>query len=436
MSRKIIVNKFGGGILKSELIHIIAKRLKEQLSGGFFPIVVVSAMPGITDKLISLKENGVDDLIETHKKIMSEMGFNDNAISKIQTKLDKIYEDIKKSLKSKKEKDQDKIVSSGEKISAIILSDYFNSLNIPSKTFLAEDIPIITDANFKNANIKYDVSEKNVRGEILKSKEIPVIAGFTGVTEDGQTTTLGRGGTDTTACFIGSALRANKIILWKDVGGILSADPRIITKARTIPFINYLEAEEAGKIIHDKAISYIKLHKTPIEIASIINPKLKTEIGEIKKIEKGAKIVNVKNDLNFILITDEAIKMSELLFIVSEIFKKYQVDITLISNTRYSLQIITDDKNNQLDKAYNEIKSKVNKISMTKASMVFLVGLFDAKDVSNFNDLLVRQKVDLLISAFYYEDCYRMEAVIKTDDINEITKAVYNKFIKVIKYKL
>jgi hypothetical protein len=146
--------------------------------------------------------------------------------------------------------------------------------------------------------------------------------------------------------------------------------------------------------------------------------------------QKGAKMVNIKNDLNFILITDEKIKLNDLLILVSETFEKYKVDISLISNTHSSLQIIADNKNGQLDKVCAELKNKVEEIKVTKASMVFLVGWFDAKDVSNFNDLLVKQNTELLISAFYYEDCYRMEAVIKTDDINQIAKAVYKKFIR------
>jgi hypothetical protein len=134
--------------------------------------------------------------------------------------------------------------------------------------------------------------------------------------------------------------------------------------------------------------------------------------------------------LSLILITDETIRVNDLLYIVSQIFLKHKVDIILISNTRYSLQIVADNSNGQLDRVYTELKNKVFKIEITKASMIFLVGLFDSKDVSNFNDLLVKQKTDLLISAFYYENCYRMEAVIKTDDINKVVKAVYKKFIK------
>ena len=116
--------------------------------------------------------------------------------------------------------------------------------------------------------------------------------------------------------------------------------------------------------------------------------------------------------------------------IVSQTFLKFKVDIILISNTRYSLQIVADNINGQLHKVYEELKDKVSDIELTKASMIFLVGWFDAKDVSNFNNLLVKQKTDLLISAFYYENCYRMEAVIKTDDLNKIVKALYKKFIK------
>lgn len=436
MSKKIIVNKFGGGILKGELIPLIAKRIKEQVVQGYWPVIVVSAFPGITDMLIYPKKNYIEELRSTHNKIMVDIGLDADTIKITQVQIEKIFNELRRTDSTQATTaeevlaEEDKIVSCGEKLSATILSAYFNSLKLKTVRFLAEEIPILTDTNFKNANIRYAISEKNIKQKFSKLKEIPVIAGFTGITEYGKTTTLGRGGTDTTACFIGAALKASKVILWKDVAGILSADPKIIKTAKTIPFINYFEAEEAGKVIHDKAIQYVKMHKTPIEIASVIYPKLKTNIGEIKKMEKGAKIVSVKKDLNFILVTDEKIKLNDLLIIVTEIFKKHKIEMTLISNTRYSLQIVADNKNNQLDRALREIKSKVEKVEMTNASMIFLIGWFDAKDVSNFNDLIVKQNADLLISAFYYENCYRMEAVIKTDDINKIVGAVYKKFIR------
>ncbi len=451
MPKKIIVNKFGGGILKKDLIPLIIKRLKEEVDAEFAPVVVVSAMPGITDSLVnflitvrdnSLREEEacllitdyIKEMKEIHNKIMNEAGFDMEWQIKIRIELDKLFyqveEDLLVIMATEENILEDRIVSYGEKLSSIIISNYLNFHKIPARGYFAEEIPIMTDNNYNNAHINYDVSEKNISLKLLGAKEIPVITGFTGLTDDGHTTTLGRGGTDTTACFVGAALRASKIVLWKDVGGVLSADPKIVKEAKTIPFINYLEAEESGKIIHDKAIQYVKMFKTPIEITSILNPKLKTHIGETKKLEKGARIVSLKKDLNLLLISDENVKVTDLLTTVSQTFQKYKVDIILISNTRYSLQIVADNNNGQLHKIYNELKEKITDIEMTKASMVFLVGWFDAKDVSNFNNLLVKQNANLLISAFYYENCYRMEAVIQTDDINKIIKALYKKFIK------
>ena len=133
------------------------------------------------------------------------------------------------------------------------------------------------------------------------------------------------------------------------MAGVFSADPKIVPKARTIPYISYREAEESGKVIHEKAIQYVKMFKTPIEITYIANPKLKTKIGKIMDQQKGAKIVSFKKDLALIIITDETAKITELLYETSRIFSKYKVDMILISNTRYSLLIVADNNYGLLD---------------------------------------------------------------------------------------
>lgn len=449
MTKKIIVNKFGGGILKKDLIPIIVKRLKEQLSSGYYPVVVVSAMPGITDSLVTflaklnevfLKKNKVSLLIEDyiielkkiHTKIIADMGFSKEWRYIIHIELEKLFFQLEKDLNSVTSQNilVDKIVSYGEKFSATILSFYFNLSGITSKKLLAEEIPIITDDNFKNANINFKLSEKNIKDKLSKIREVPVIAGFTGVTIKGETTTLGRGGTDTTACFIGAALRAYKIILWKDVGGVLSADPKIVPHAHVMPTISYQEAEESGKIIHEKAIEFVKLHKTPVDITSLSNPKFFTQIKELKSLKKGTKIISSKKNLTLFLITDEKIKTNEQLIIVSSAFAKYKTEMILISNTRHSLQIVADNSNGMLDKVYKEIESKVHHIKSIPVNMIFLVGKFDINDVNKFNDLLIKLKTGLQISAFLYENCTRMEAVVETNKIDEVIRVLYKKFIK------
>jgi len=451
MSKKIIVNKFGGGILKKELIPVIVKRIKEQVTGGFSPVVVVSAMPGITDELVSfsvqlqdksllpkdanlLIKKYVQDLADIHSKIIIDIGISKELQEKLKIELEKLFfeleEDLQVIFSTGTRMYEDRIASYGEKLSATILTYYFNLLGLPSKRLLAEEIPIITDNNFKNANIKYDQSEKNVQKKLSAIKEIPVIAGFTGITKDGKTTTLGRGGTDTTACFIGAALRAYKVILWKDVGGVLSADPKIVPKAKVVKFISYQEAEETGKIIHEKAIGFVKLFKTPIDITSLSNPKYFTEIRELKDKKKGTKIINSKKNLSLFLITDEKIKTNEQLIIVSRAFARYKTEIILISNTRHSLQIVADNSNGLLDKVLEEIERTVEKVTVIPVNMIFLVGEFDVVDVNKFNDLLIKHKTGLQISAFLYENCTRLEAVIETNKIEKIIRILYKEFIK------
>ena len=106
----------------------------------------------------------------------------------------------------------------------------------------------------------------------------PVITGFIGKTHDGQTTTLGRGGSDTTACLVGAALKAQKIILWKNVLGVLTADPKVVPNVRTIKSLSYEEAENIGKVIHHKPMGFAKRAGIPVEVIYIQNPRYKTVI--------------------------------------------------------------------------------------------------------------------------------------------------------------
>ena len=288
MPKKNIVNKFGGGILIKDFIPLMVERLREQIKDGFEPVVVISAFPGVTDKLLkSFDKSFLKKFKEENWQLMKDLKFDAKQLKKTQIELNRLFTEMEKDLKLDRtiQAHQDRIAAYGEKLSATIFTSYLNMSGLPAKRLLAEEIPIITDDNFTNANIIYKSSEKNIKQKINNLKEIPIIPGFTGKTKNNKTTTLGRGGTDTTACFVGSALDAEKVILWKDVGGVFSADPKIVPKAKYLPVISYREASMAGKIIHPKAIQYIKLTNTLLEITFIANTKLKTKVGPIKKIK-------------------------------------------------------------------------------------------------------------------------------------------------------
>lgn len=451
---KIIINKFGGGILKKELIPFIEERLKEEIAKGFSPFVVVSALPGTTDELINIINQIKDGkkyektikpifnrIKEKHTQALMDIDLLEINRLKVTKLFIKIFTDLEHQLKKLKKEEinnqtEDTIISYGEKLSAYLFAVYVENLNLDSEVFLAENLKILTDDNFKNANILYKTSEKNIQKKLKNINLIPVIPGFTGITKSGHTTTLGRGGTDTTACFIGASVRAEKIILWKDVGGVLSTDPRIVKEAKTIPFVSYQEAEEAGKIIHDKAIQYAKMYNTPIEITSLADPKQKTIVGKPnlqKKTKMQTKIVGYKKNLVLFIITDEYKKENDMLSITSHAFFKNKVDIILISNTKYSLQIVADNANGKAEDVFEEINKKVSQVETFPVSMVYLVGNFDVKDVNEFNNFLIKIKADMEISAFLYKDCTRLEAIIKTksqEELEKIIRALHKKFIK------
>ena len=451
MPKKIIVNKFGGGLMIKKYIPLIRRRLREQLKNGYRPVVVVSALKGVTDKILEflseLEKSGAfkkkvssaikrftADLFNEHLKIMAEVGLKPAGQQRINYKLKELFSLLENDLAAYGRRPRPalkaRLSAYGEKFSAVLLVAYLNASGFRAKEFLAEDLPIITDNNYNNADIEYKISEKNARQKLLAANYLPVVAGFTGKSAKGETTVLGRGGTDTTACFLAAALRAVRGILWKDVGGVLSADPKIAPRAKTIPFISYQEAEESGKVIHEKASQYAKLFKTPAAIISLTEPKHKTEIGPERRLEKGAKIVSFKKDLFLFIINEEAIGMNNLLALAGAAFSRHKVAIVLISNARYILQIVADNGNGQVDKVFKELKSKVSAIKFFKVSMVFLVGSFKINDVNKFNDLLIRHKTGMEISAFLYENCSRIEAIIKTDKLENIIRVLYKEFIK------
>jgi aspartokinase len=153
-------------------------------------------------------------------------------------------------------------------------------------------------------------------------------------------------------------------------------------------------------------------------------------VGKAKKLKHGTKIVSYKKDLVLFTITDESKKENGLLAISSNAFFKHKVDIILISNTQYSIQIVADNANGKADEVFDEINKKVKEVEMHPVSMIYLIGSFDVYDVNDFNAMLIKMKADLEISAFLYKNCTRLEAIIKEQNIDKIINALHKKFIK------
>ena len=232
---KIIVQKFGGtSLINQERRNQSIDKIKAALDKKLSPVVVVSAIGRIGDPYAT------DTLINFVKSIGVEPS----------------------------PRELDILMSCGEIISAVTLSNTLKSRGYKSAVFSGGQAGIITDDKFLNAKI-LRVEPKNILNALEKGV-IPIIAGFQGVTEQGDITTLGRGGSDVTASIMGEALDAEMVEIYTDVDGIMTADPRIVSDARMMDSILYDEmfqmAEYGSKVIHPRAVEIAMRCNMPLVI--------------------------------------------------------------------------------------------------------------------------------------------------------------------------
>ncbi|OGY62272.1 MAG: bifunctional aspartate kinase/homoserine dehydrogenase I [Candidatus Harrisonbacteria bacterium RIFCSPHIGHO2_01_FULL_44_13] len=291
------VLKFGGSSVGSaERIKNVCRIIKSAANKDQI-VVVVSAMQGVTDKLLALDFDWVK---ERHLAAAKEL--------KIKAPLDLLaeLENIIKGVKMIGDASPmalDLVASFGERLSASLITEYFNKSNKRSlrATFVDARELVRTDNNFQNAVVDFVKTNLMIRNSFRKllSRAIPIITGFIGSTIDGKTTTLGRGGSDYTAAIFGAALNAGMIEIWTDVDGVMSADPRIVPAAVTLPRLSYEEAFEmahfGAKVIYPPTILPAIKKNIPILIKNTFNPRhsgtLITGAKDAKKDVNAARVV-------------------------------------------------------------------------------------------------------------------------------------------------
>ncbi|MBN2460584.1 MAG: aspartate kinase [Candidatus Cloacimonetes bacterium] len=232
---KIVIQKFGGTSLReNEDRRMAAAHVKEKLDQGFYPVVVVSALgrvgdPYATDSLLSLTGNVHDQ----------DTG-----------------------------RERDLISSCGEVIAAVVMSHVLQEEGMAALALTGAQAGIITDSNFGNCRIR-SINPARIL-DTLASGKVPVVAGFQGISTSGELTTLGRGGSDTTACYLGAALKADSIEIYTDVAGVMTGDPRKINQTRIIDQLSYSEVVEmaylGARVIHPRAVEIAAEHNIPVKI--------------------------------------------------------------------------------------------------------------------------------------------------------------------------
>ncbi|HKZ16907.1 MAG TPA: aspartate kinase [Geobacteraceae bacterium] len=228
----LVVQKYGGtSVGNVERIRNVARRVAETYDAGNDVIVVVSAMSGETNKLVGLAHEVCE--------------FPDD-------------------------REYDVLVSTGEQVTIALLTMCFKAMGYKAKSYLGSQVPIMTDSSYSKARIE-KISDKKIRAD-LEERNIIVVAGFQGVDKEGNITTLGRGGSDTSAVAIAAALKADVCEIYTDVDGVYTTDPNICDDARKIHKISYDEMLElaslGAKVLQIRSVQFAKKYNVDVHVRS------------------------------------------------------------------------------------------------------------------------------------------------------------------------
>jgi aspartate kinase len=293
---KILVSKFGGTSVGSvEAISQAADLVMEQAKAWDQQAVVVSAMSGVTDALTrgaltaasgdsQVYRAIVADLRVRHYRVVDELLDRDGERSKLLAAVDKYLDEFATFCHSVHvlgevtPRATDAITSLGERINARVLAALLRLRGAPSQAVDATEL-IVTDRTFQNAVPLMDATRARVSSHLVPMMEdglVPIVTGFIGATEDGVTTTLGRGGSDYSAAILGTCLDADEVWTWTDVDGVMTGDPRIVPDAQVIPMLSYGEVGElayfGAKVLHPRTIRPIVENGTPLWVKNTFNP--------------------------------------------------------------------------------------------------------------------------------------------------------------------
>src|SRR5918911_1129331 len=261
-----LVMKFGGTAIDSgkKVIHV-ANLIKSYRHKRHDEMVgVISAVRGMTDEILSISNSvkrgdkiSIMDFIKrtriTHQVIIDESISNrtlrnqaQNVITQLIDELEDILEGIVL-LAEVTPRSLDYLMSFGERLSTPIVSFALRDIGLASQYIIGKEVGILTDSNFGEARPLLDTTKLRVAHKVeplLKEGIIPVVTGFIGADQNGNTTTLGRGGSDYTATIIAASINADEIWLWSDVDGLMTADPKIVNSAKVLREVSYAEAME------------------------------------------------------------------------------------------------------------------------------------------------------------------------------------------------
>ncbi len=401
--------KFGGASVKDAAgIKNVATVLKT--TGYEDVVVVISAMGKTTNALETVIKNYFDKSTELQASIQEIKKYHyqilmdliDSEEHNAFLDVNGLFADLEYFLRSNKSPNYnfvyDQVVSFGELVSTTIVSHYFNFIGIKN-TWLDVRNFIKTDNTYRDANVDWEVTHKLI-SKGVKKKVLTITQGFLGSDENSFTTTLGREGSDYTAAIFAYCLNAESVTIWKDVPGVMNADPRYFENAILLNQISYREAIElafyGATVIHPKTLQPLQKKEIPLFVKSFINPLLKgTSVSKGKDLEPQTPCFIIKKDQLLISLSsiDFSFIMEENISEIFALFHQFKMKVSLIQNSAISFSVCIEDKFGN----FNDLKallSKKFKVSYNENVSLYTIRHFNeqaAKIVEKDKAVLLKQ---------------------------------------------
>lgn len=356
----MIVMKFGGSsVANAERIRHVASIIKTYADKR--PAVVLSAMGDTTDYLLEAADLAltgkvdISNVEKLHKDTAKDLGVAIDSVNELLDELKFLLTGISM-LKELTKRTRDYLVSFGERLSVRMMAAYLSANGVPAKFYDAWDVGFVSDSNFMSAELLDEVWQ-TIPAHLSdyasgKDKQIPIITGFIAKDKNGYITTLGRGGSDLSATMIGAAMKADEVQTWKDVDGILTADPRTVKNARTVPEVTYDEAAElayfGAQVLHPRSMNPCRVNGTPVRVKNSYNIEfpgsviLAKHTGERPPV---TAITSKKNNIVIDLVSTRMIGLPGFLAHVFNQFLKWEISIDVIATSEVSVSLtINTDK--------------------------------------------------------------------------------------------
>jgi len=323
---------------------------------------------------------------------------------------------------------KDAIIAAWEKYSLVLFASYIRQHTMSVYDTTGADLWILTDSVYNDATINNACADSIMQTVADVAQDIVLVTWFDGKDAQWRITTLWRWWSDTSACFLASALHAHTIILRKNVDGVMSSDPRIVEHAHTISHLSYEEAEESGKVVCTKAVAYLRRWMLRMDVANIFDPRRCTIVSHDTPPASKAKLLSYTKDCLLLKIHSSRMTSAWYLARISAMFAEYGINMLLIRNGRDVMYIVVAGWHPLQETLLSTLK-KQNSVDVQSCMMINIIWDLDWDVARDINDELRAYEHEIGFGVFPHSHCVRLELLVPQHTFPHLIQKLHDTFV-------